>query len=212
MILKSFGCSFIWGSELDDEIPGKTPSLKTWPALLAKQLELDYQCHAWPGRGNLFISEQILNHAQLGDKVVVNWTYIDRFDYTDPANDRQWHTIRPSGTDAITDIYYRNFHSQYRDKLTSLQAISNAVAHLEQQNIPFLMTYQDHLLFETQWHHTPAIESMQQRLKSKLRDFGGDNFVKWAQAQGHPVTAQGHLLESGHAAAAAHLDKTGSFQ
>ena len=207
MVLKSFGCSFVWGSELCDEVPGKKPSSKTWPALLAQNLGLDYQCRAWPGCGNLFIAEQILNHAQAGDSVVVNWTYIDRFDFTDCQNDQQWHTLRPSGSGPNADIYYRNFHSQYRDKLTSLMAIANSVSYLEQQNIPFLMTYQDSLLFETQWHFSPAIGNLQQQIGNSLRDFDGHNFVDWAVKRGHAITDQGHLLESGHAAVADHLGK-----
>jgi len=213
MTLKSFGCSFIWGSELPDEDPISHHSNLTWPALMAQNLALEYQCHAWPGRGNLFIAEKILKHTQPGDRIVVNWTYIDRFDYTDPADDTNWwYSIRPTDCGEAGRTYYRMFHSQYRDKLTSLMMIDQCVQYLRSSDIPFYMTYQDVLLFETEWHCSPAILVLQQRIKPHLRDFAGKNFVQWAQAQGHPVTAQGHLLETGHRAVADHLIQAGVLQ
>ena len=212
MTLKSFGCSFVWGSELPDEIPGIKSSAMTWPALLAQRCGMDYQCHAWPGRGNLFIMDRIFGRAQPGDCVIVNWTYIDRFDYTDSSDDNQWHTCRPSGSSPSADVYYRTFHSQYRDKLTNLCWILQAVQYLTEKKIPFYMTYQDSLLFETEWHTSPAVLAMQQDLRHLLHSFAGKNFVQWAQAQGHPVTAQGHLLETGHRAVADHLIQAGVLQ
>ena len=70
MTLKSFGCSFIFGSDLADDGrdgPYATPSQLTWPALLAQHLGRDYQCYARPGSGNLQILNTILNqidHAE----------------------------------------------------------------------------------------------------------------------------------------------------
>ena len=64
MKLKSFGCSFIWGSDLPDDgrnLPRATASRLTWPALLAQDLEYEYECHARPGAGNLQITERLLN-------------------------------------------------------------------------------------------------------------------------------------------------------
>ena len=62
MKLKSFGCSFIFGSELaydGRDSPYATPSQLTWPAHLAQHLNYNYQCYARPGAGNLQILEQI---------------------------------------------------------------------------------------------------------------------------------------------------------
>ena len=84
--------------------------------------------------------------------------------------------------------------------------------YLTEKKIPFYMTYQDSLLFETEWHTSPAVLAMQQDLRHLLHSFAGKNFVQWAQAQGHPVTAQGHLLETGHRAVADHLIQAGVLQ
>jgi len=212
MIFKSFGCSFVWGSELPDETPGIRHSNLTWPALLAQEFGAEYQCRAWPGRGNLFIAQQILQHAQPGDTILVNWTYIDRFDYVNPDNQQDWQTCRPSGAGPKSDLYYRNFHSQYRDKITNLMTISHCVQQLARQDIRCWMSYHDHLLFETEWHTDRAVAQMQQYLRPWLHTFDGDNFVEWAGQQGHAKTNQGHLLESGHRAVADHLLKTAYFQ
>lgn len=200
MVLKSFGCSFIWGSELPDERPGQCASELTWPSLAAQSLGLEYQCHARPGCGNLYIAQQILAQAQAGDMIVVNWTYIDRYDYTYTDNDTQWLTCRPSQGDAGSDLYYRNFHSQYRDKLTNLITIANICYYLDRLGSRSFMTYQDSLLFETQWHLDVAIERLQSQVRPFLYDFNGLNFVQWAHSQGYAVTPQGHLLAEGHRA------------
>jgi hypothetical protein len=66
MKLTSFGCSFIFGSELNDSsitAGNLIPSKHTWPAHLAQHLNATYECHARPGAGNLQILEKILNQA-----------------------------------------------------------------------------------------------------------------------------------------------------
>ena len=85
MNLKSFGCSFIFGSELSDD--GKngryaTGSKLTWPAHVARHLNYTYLCYARPGSGNLQIAERTLTHLATNEHAlfVINWTYIDRFD------------------------------------------------------------------------------------------------------------------------------------
>ena len=144
MKLKSFGCSFIYGTDL-------ASTDLTWPGLLAQHINYEYQCHARPGSGNLQILEKILNQTTTNDSAfyVVGWTWIDRFDYAEPAND-QWKTIMPVDTDKIASNYYRDLHSQYRDKLTTLIYIKTAIDCLKQKNYPFVMTYMDELIFETE--------------------------------------------------------------
>ena len=66
MKLKSFGCSFIYGTELADAtcIPGATiPSNTSYAAHLAKHLKCQYECYARPGAGNLQIAERVLSQA-----------------------------------------------------------------------------------------------------------------------------------------------------
>ena len=186
------------------------PSRCSWPALLAQHLHMPYQCMARPGGGNLLIAEQILNHVAIpgaGNQLmepaffVINWTYIDRFDYTSPKNDR-WDTIRPGGAwdgqEELADHYYRNLHSQYRDKLTTLMHISLSIDAMQQAGHEFVMTYMDHLLFETQWHTSPAVLRLQEHIRPHMRQFDGRNMLEYSRDRGHDFGHQAHPLESAH--------------
>lgn len=198
MKLTSHGCSFIYGSELP------SPAL-SWPSLVARHIGYDYLCTAWPGIGNLQIMESILLHADKGDLCVVNWTWIDRFDYVD-IQDESWQTLRPSVDDDRAGFYYRNLHGQYRDILTNLSYISTAISFLLDKQIPFLMTYMDNLLYETvdpRWHTPNAVWYLQQKTRPYLRDFEGKNFLDWSRSQGFEISEFLHPLEPAHAAAAA---------
>lgn len=213
MILKSFGCSFIFGSELADDGPYATPSQLTWPAHLAQGLGYEYQCHARPGAGNLQILEQILNQAagNNNDLFVVGWTWIDRFDYypVNPAipGRSPWRTIMPVDTDKLAKVYYRDVHSEYRDKFTCLSYIKLAIDTLDQKGIPFVMTYMDEISFDQQWHVTPAVIDLQECVKPRMTKFNDLSFLEWSRKNGHPETANWHPLEAAHRAAGDYIIK-----
>lgn len=205
MILKSFGCSFIYGTDLADDGRGReiaNPSKLTWPSLIARQLGLSYACYARPGSGNFRILERVLTQAASNERdlFVIGWTWIDRFDYTD-TNDK-WQTLMPIDTGSVARVYYRDLHSQFRDKLSSLTAIKLAIDTLQQKQIPFFMTYMDELILEDQWHATPAITDLQQQIKPYLNRFEGHNFLEWSKKKGFPISETQHPLEPAHKAAA----------
>ena len=217
MNLKSFGCSFIFGSELaDDGRDGlyATPSQLTWPAHLARHLAKEYQCYARPGAGNLQILEQILNQeagSNKSDLFVIGWTWIDRFDYY-PANSNNpsrspWRTIMPIDESELAKIYYRDLHSEYRDKFTCLSYIKLSIDTLNQTGIPFIMTYMDELLFDQQWHTSPAIINLQEYIKPYMTKFEKQSFLNWSRDKGYPETAAWHPLEEAHCAAGAYMIK-----
>jgi hypothetical protein len=207
MKLKSFGCSFIYGSDLADEkiAPGNHPSALSWPALLAKQFNFDYECYARAGAGNLYILEQVLTQAadQTQDLFVIGWTWIDRFDYTNTQD--EWKTILPVDTTADADFYYRNFHSQYKDKLMTLMYIRTAIDVLKQKSIPFMMTFMDDLILETKWHTTPAISDMQNYIQPWLTTFDGQTFLNWSKKNNFPISEKMHPLETAHAVGAKYM-------
>lgn len=204
MMLKSFGCSFIFGTDLPDD--GRTGgyasySRLTWPARISRKLVMRYHSYARPGAGNLRILEQVLTQAATNERdfFVIGWTWIDRFDYQE--ND-SWRTILPVETDARADFYYRNLHSEYVDKLKTLVYIRTAVDVLEQKGIPFLMTYMDPLMFDRTWHATPAVTDAQDRIQPYMTEFDGDTFLNWSKSNGHEISNTSHPLESAHQAAA----------
>ena len=220
MILKSFGCSFIFGSDLSDSYrrdkPYPVPSELTWPAMLAKQLDYQYVCYARPGSGNLQIAERALSELACdldrNSIYVINWSYIDRFDYFDPDNSRwpnnPWSTILPVDVDNKTEAYYKYFHSEYRDKLTTLINIKLVIDSLNQKNYPFIMTYMDELMFDQQWHTTPAVVALQQFVRPYLTTFDGLDFLSWSKKQGFPISTTGnHPLEEAHTVASDYMIK-----
>lgn len=214
--IKSFGCSFIYGSDLKDAELVRlhtaragghhdTASKHTWPALLAQHLDCDYQCYARPGSGNLQILNAVLNQVNHAEDTcfVIGWSWIDRFDYTDHNDD--WNTLLPGQDTANSQMYYRYLHSQYKDKLTTLTYILTAITVLKQMRIPFVMTYMDDLLLEKEWHSTDATVQLQQQVLPYLTNFEGKTFLNWSRDHKFPVGDQLHPLEAAHQAAFEYL-------
>ena len=206
MKLKSFGCSFIFGTDLAADGRGQpkaTPSNHTWPALLAKSQGWDYSCSARPGSGNLQILQRLLDQLPDNDPApfyVIGWSWIDRFDYTDRRD--WWKTIMPIDTTSMANNYYRDLHSQYRDKLTSLIYIKTAIDTLQQHKIPFVMTHMDDLLFENQWHTDSSIRYLQNIVQPYIKTFENKTFLGWSKEKGFDISPTMHPLEAAHAAAA----------
>lgn len=216
MKLKSFGCSFVFGTDLPHDssmCPISTPSHLTYPALIARHHGWNYSCHARPGAGNFEILARITDQlAGEQDCVyVINWTWIDRFSYIDDLkathghhsyNPRGWQSIMPGDTTDLARVYYKDLHSQLRDKFESLTAIKAAVDNLQQQKISFIMTWTDRLLWETEFHCPPMIGWLQNQIRPHVMSFDGVNFVEWSRQQAFPISDTMHPLEQAHQAAA----------
>ena len=207
MKLKSFGCSFIFGTDLHDDsrlAPKATPSNHTWPALLARQHNLEYHCYARPGSGNLQILERLL--SQLCDVepavYVVGWTWIDRFDYTTQDTPFQWRTVMPVDTNTVAKTYYRDLHSEYRDKLTTLIHVKTAIDALRASGNRFIMTYMDDLMFDNRWNTSPAVTALQGYCEPYMTQFDGRSFLEYAKEKGFEISSTLHPLEAAHASAA----------
>lgn len=216
MKLKSFGCSFIFGTDLsDNKIQVSRPSQLTWPALMAQQLGYDYQCHARGGSGNLQIAEHVLTHAQPGacDLAVIGWTWTDRFDHTNPGLETDplmqqwytWKTINPMDDRDIAKYYYKHLHSEYRDKLSSLICIKSTIDTLQQRNIPFVMTYMDYLLFDDQWNVTQSLTDLQSYIRPYMTEFDGVNFIDWCRQKDFEISPTLHPTDAAHRAAADYM-------
>ena len=211
MQVKSFGCSFIFGSELLDDGKNEkyaTGSQLTWPALLAKHYNYQYQTHARPGSGNLQILERLMSHfaGPVNDETIciVGWSWIDRFDYcieNSPWPGRPWATLMPIDTTETARVYYKNLHSELQDKLVNLVYIKQAIDFLKEKSIPFIMTYMDHLLFDTRWNSTPAITELQNYVKPYMTAFDGLNFQEFSKKNKYPISNIGHPLEQAHRSA-----------
>lgn len=208
MNLKSFGCSFIYGTDLSDvgtDSAQSQPSQLTWPALLSQDLGMTYQCYARGGTGNLQILENIIHQVSVDpkSKYVIGWTWIERFDYVDVVQQPEcWKTIRATSTELSAQAYYKYLHSELRDKLTTLIYIKTAVDILTANNCDFVMTYIDDLMFDQQWHAPDSVKYLQEQIRPYMTTFEGKTFLDWSRAQGFDVSATLHPLETAHQAAA----------
>jgi hypothetical protein len=208
MLVKSLGCSFIVGTELSDQV-ANTPSQLTWPAVFSRHHGHHHICHASGGVGNLAIADRVLREIALDVTAlfIINWTWIDRFDYYNAHWNPQkslspWQTIMPVDQDAVATTYYRDLHSEYRDKLTNLAYIKLVLDTLQQKNIPFVMTYMDRLLFDQRWHVTPAVTYLQNYVESAMTLFDSQTFLEYSRSNNFKISAQLHPLEQAHAAGA----------
>jgi hypothetical protein len=216
MKLKSFGCSFIFGSDLIDCDPSRSwpkCSKSTWPALLAQKLDAGYECHARPGSGNLQITERILNQLQDSkeDIFIICWSWIDRFDhylgdhYKDINPWQPWKTLLPAEHDKLSQTYYKYLHTEYSDKLNTLIKIKLVIDILKQHNVRFLMTYIDRLMFDQQFNTSPAVTYLQSCILPYMTLFEEQTFLEWSKQKGFAESATWHPLEEAHSAAADYM-------
>lgn len=140
--LISVGCSFIHGSELGDEIPY---SKNTYPALLAKHYDLDYDCIAYPSASNQGIARKIFDYnADKNCLFVIQWTFPSRlgvqlsYKYHDKnKNQTDWFDLAPNNWDLIGHFHeYREYTEQLKN--LGIDKLSNTVyKHIGNDNFLF---------------------------------------------------------------------------
>jgi hypothetical protein len=60
----------------------------------------------------------------------------------------------------------------------------------------------DDLIFESKWHTTPAVTSLQEFVQPYMTTFEGNTFLDWARTKKYEISPTLHPLEPAHAAAA----------
>jgi len=206
MKLKSFGCSFTYGSDLHDceGFPFEASQF-TWPALLSRSVEYEYDCYAHPGIGNLQIYQTILDQVRLKDSnfFIINWTWLDRFDFIDPLKEH-WNTLRPDGDTPEHQLYYRHFYNQYHTMLTNAAYISSTINILNQYDIKFIMTMMDETLFDDidpNWQLPRPMKILQDQINPWITRFENKTFLDFSKEKGFPISETLHPLEDAHQAA-----------
>jgi hypothetical protein len=230
--LIAFGDSFTWGSELSDEFIlennselnsvlieryGKLPnkhSKLTWCSLLSDSLNKNYICHARPGSSNQSILRSFLSNADSitpDDLIVINWTWINRWDFFDFDND-EWETIRPLSTETKkSKFYFKHIHSELWDKLESLKSINIVLSYLKEHNINFLMTCVDSLLIDDEWHSPQYIQELQKPLLGNLQWFDNCGFYDWSINNNYGISDKYHPLDDAHKGAFEYARKNFKF-
>ena len=210
----SFGDSFIYGSELTDNTNGS----KTWPGIIAQELDCNFQTCAVPGCSNDHIARQIYSYFSNNSQevlAVINWTWIERVElYCE-----KWITLGPScvprtlswlnDESKANEIlnFYKNFgRSIIWNNFRNLQTIASVQHYLEQKGIVSIQTYMDYELFDlTQPSLNPDyLQELKKLVEPKLSLFDQNlNFLDWAKINNFTVTDPGwHPLEDAHQAAA----------
>lgn len=185
-------------------------SLNTWPALLSKHLSLEYKCIARPGGSNQTIIRQLvkfISEIVPSDLVIIDWTFMDRWDYIDVnevITDNQWKTLRPTSDKKtrIEKFYFEAVQGDLWNKWESLRAIMLATHLLKSRGIDFIMTSEDTLPFDEEFHNPSYINHAQNEVKNYINWFKGNGFYRWSISQGFPRGKQNdHPLEEAHQAA-----------
>ena len=162
MKIVSFGDSFIFGNELQNNIDGS----KAWPGLIAKELNCKYETLATPGCGNDAIAQQVYSYFSTNSNkntlVVINWTWSMRWDFYLVKPDT-WINLGPTCVpDKIKNqidhpeanrliTFYKDYISESTvwNHYKSLQAIYGVQSFLKEKNIKSIQTYMDCDLFLT---------------------------------------------------------------
>jgi hypothetical protein len=211
----SFGDSFVFGSEIQNNHDGK----KAWAGLAAQKLGVEYKTLSVPGCGNENISRQILTYfsdnAVDNTLVVINWTWGARWDFYIPGKET-WTTLGltcvPSklapmvGHEEAKKIleFYNKYpgHSTLWDKWRTLQTIYSTQQYLKSIGANIIQTYMDYEMWDQTWHAPDYIKTLQQLTRTDLENFEGQNFLDWSKQRGFTVTEPGlHPLEQAHEAA-----------
>jgi hypothetical protein len=216
MKIVSFGDSFIFGSELQDNNDGS----RAWPGLIAQRIGAEYETLAIPGCGNDAIARQILQYFSENSTqdtlAVINWTWAIRWDFYIVAQEK-WVTLGPTcvpskledsvGIDEASRIidFYNDYtgHSTLWENYRSLQAIFSTQCFLDAIGANTIETCMDYGIFDKQFHAPGYIQVLQDRVRPRMKDFEGQNFLDWCRDRGYPITEPGwHPVEPSHEAAA----------
>lgn len=188
-----------WGCDFNPK-----HSILTWPALLSFSLERDYVCYGIPGASNHSILREFfrrLNTINKDDIVVVNWSWIDRWDFYKEDVKNNWLTLRPSdpnGHVKIYNFYYKYMQSEHWNKLETLKNITLVLNTLKIMGIKYIVTVIDDLTMDTKYHCPPYIASMQNCIKNEITEFDGMNFLDWSKKNNYPISSGFHPLTEAH--------------
>lgn len=211
MKLLASGCSLIYGSELADERQHNQHSQLTYPALLAKQKNLEYKCVAHPANGNDAIARSIVkNLDETVALVVVNWSYLGRFEF----NLREWgwrnfksHNLYEpisKQTEQLRKYFFSEVTPVY-NYYKYLQEIVFVQDYLKVRNIPYIFSTADYdpINYNTISKLDPEHVNLWKAIDFDPWFYWQVNknpvgFLQWAKFLSLPTGTDGHPLEQAH--------------
>ena len=164
MILVAGGDSFIFGAELADQTH-INPSMSTYPALLAKENNIEYHCAAWSGNANSAITRMTMTACENLRKqnkdvcAIVTWTFTNRYEFRFNYNTGQrispWHSINSWSVDvpATTKDFAKTFfmhvgNNEYYELYSSLKEILFLQNYFKQNSISYLFLPADNHFYQ----------------------------------------------------------------
>ena len=126
--LFAYGCSNTYGEALEDcwtgEQHGLEPSKFAWPQLLADQMNLECVNLGFPGVSNKYICNKVSNtEFQKGDKVVILWTFFNRFCFFRDDGSSQRMLVGDAdrkNLDKVTSLKSRFYYGHFYSKKDSI--------------------------------------------------------------------------------------------
>jgi len=135
-----FGCSHTYGegqidclnyiSDNGGHCMAKTPSQYAWPAVLARELNIEEVINLGrPGASNRYIANKILDTIiRKDDIIVILWTEFNRTTMY-PSPEDAWKAaknIHPNQKDKMSKMYYKFVHHPYNSFLESVECMNLA--------------------------------------------------------------------------------------
>jgi hypothetical protein len=154
MILVAGGDSFVYGSELADQYL-RYPSRSTYPALLAKSLQANYVCAAYPGNSNDAIARMTMLECNKHDQVtaIVSWTFMPRFEfkfaYPIHSPNASWASINPHQYNKpevkeFSEYFFKHVGTELEyQQYNSLRAALLLQTYFTNKRIPYMFTLAD---------------------------------------------------------------------
>lgn len=225
MKLIAGGDSFVWGSELEDHKHGSHGghSQSTFPAILAGQYKLDYECVALPGSGNDSITRRVIEacHDQDDIAVLVSWTWSARYEFRF-VHDQCWTTVNArqyeiaENTDTPHGDFIQHFFrsvgfSDYWETYSSLREMMRLQDYLALRKIPYMFTITDNWFAKAHSikHADTSIRSLYSQIDwnhwyffPPSTDSSPRGFYQWAAEEDYELAPQHHPLERAHRDAA----------
>ena len=201
--LVAAGCSFTYGTNLP------MPCADSWPAVLARRLDMTVTNLGTPAAGNQFITKQIVEHEAkhgLEDTlVIIAWSHWHRVDFCDPFGTVHHMVPNARGNGAFAEAIFTEYYNEdylYQRYLTTVIMMQN---FLEHKNVPYLMFDALNGLHDGEYMAS-ALELSRRVNTDTFLGFRRANFDSWTDPKdrlscGHPnVRAHSQMADILHEA------------
>lgn len=160
MNLVSAGDSFIYGTELADQVQGRYSRL-TYPALLARQRGWTYTSIAYPGISNSSIARRVMDYCMANPDTekffFVGWTFANRYEFHFLDADPQWQNMTPWLLESLENI---KREIKRDDPAVVAEQLRNNRRQQEQGVYDFARPFYRHVAVSEYWETYTTLKEM----------------------------------------------------